>query len=83
MSPAWENFNSFSPISELESNDSDLFLGFVVPHGVSYNNPVDDPLFSAHRIMTDVASGINLTRTFYVSDEPVTVFGCQNQVSFV
>lgn len=80
-SPPWVDLNGYSPIPELYSNDSDLFLTFVLMHSISYMKPVDDPLFSAHRSIPELLTD-NSTSTRYLADEPVSVFGCQNQVRF-
>lgn len=49
FSNAWREFGSSSPIPQLKSNDSDLFLTFIIMRNLNYLEPVEDPLFSAHK----------------------------------
>jgi hypothetical protein len=66
------------PLEGLRRNDADLNIKFL-GSPVRYNHPVDDPLFSAHRPVTDFDLNIgNITR--YVADSPLTGVGCTVQV---
>ena len=72
---ALRELSSFSPIAELKSNDSDLFLTFIMMRNMNYLEPVEDPLFSAHR-KTQLQFTDNSTRVVYTADQPVAVYGC-------
>jgi hypothetical protein len=63
----------------MRRNDADLVLNFV-GSPVHYHDPVDDPLFSAHRTITEYDDGFNDNITRYVADSPLTGVGCSIQV---
>ncbi|KAJ4302760.1 hypothetical protein N0V90_001651 [Kalmusia sp. IMI 367209] len=66
------------PLPEMHRNDADIVLIPVWPNAVVYEKPVDDPLFTAHRVeMRPQASGKD--KALYWSDFPVGVVGCALQ----
>lgn len=80
-SPFWDPYGStFSPIPRLRNDDSDLVVVYVTTRGVRYWEPVDDPLFSAHKVIQQLLVD-NSTIPNYLPDAPMTAFGCQQQVS--
>jgi hypothetical protein len=58
-----------------------MFWKPVAPNSVVYENPVDDPLYSAHikTEMYDLQKSANVT--FYKPDHPLKAAGCQQEVS--
>lgn len=64
----------------MKRDDADLVLKLVVKNRVTYDIPVNDPLFAAHKEFTtfDETDGANVT--FYFSDFPASVVGCVQQV---
>lgn len=67
---------SFSPIPQLNQNNSDIFVAFFIPHSTRFLGPMNDPLFSAQRSIEEVESD-NKTHTIFLADAPVSAFGCQ------
>ena len=69
------------PLPGLARDDADLVFKQVIKNRVAYDSPVNDPVFSAHKLFTtfDVTSGGNVS--FYFPDFPVSVIGCTQQVS--
>lgn len=66
----------FLPIQEMNRSDADTTLMFLAGNNVRNTNPVDDPIFSAHRV-GDVPYHGNV----YYSDYVTSVVGCIEQVS--
>lgn len=61
-----------------EMGIGDWFFKPVMPNAVRYNNPVDDPLYSAHKQVT--VSVRNGSRTRYEPDHPIKGVSCLQQV---
>jgi hypothetical protein len=66
---------------EVKKGTGDIFWKPVMPNSVTYNNPVNDPLYSAHRPVQiyDDTQGRNYTR--YMPDHPIKGVSCLQQVS--
>lgn len=64
---------------EPNQGTGDVFFRAVVPNEITYQYPVDDPLYAAHRKVYDVLKGTNKTR--YAPDYPLKVVSCVQQVS--
>ena len=62
------------PIPEMTREDADVSLIFVIGNSISYLNPVDDPLFAAHR------RSLSDDQTIYLPDYPAGALGCTEQV---
>lgn len=76
----WKKFGgTFDPIPGLRSNKSDLVIVIVITRGTRWRTPVNDPLYSAHRVLTKRMTD-NSTNTFYTPDAPASAFACQYQV---
>lgn len=74
--PGW----SVQLMPELQRNDADVTLKLVARNAVRYLNPVNDPMFSAHRgRTTQNTNGEN--KTTYWADFPGSVVGCARQVT--
>lgn len=79
-SPWGDNGFSIEPIPQLKTEDSDLVIMFLRLHGITFLEPVDDPLFPAHKVRLQ-SQIYNETLTYYMSDDPVSVFSCITQAS--
>jgi hypothetical protein len=64
---ALREHGSFSPILQLKSNDSYLFLTFMMMRNLDYLEPIEVPLFSAHRKF-QLQFTDNSTRVVYAAD---------------
>ena len=64
---------------EAKEGSGDIFFKPVVPNRIQYVNPVDDPLYSAHKVVYDVLRGKNITT--YAPDYPIRLVSCLQQVS--
>ncbi|KAJ4290359.1 hypothetical protein N0V90_010575 [Kalmusia sp. IMI 367209] len=81
-SPFWREFGgTFSPIPQLKSNSSDLVVAIIVKRGTLFLDPVDDPLFSAHKVFKQRMTS-NETDASYLSDLPASAFACQYQIVY-
>ncbi|KAK5094693.1 hypothetical protein LTR70_003917 [Exophiala xenobiotica] len=67
----------WDPIPEINRTDADVALLFLMQNGVSYSEPVDDPIFSAHDVMD--LSGYLAGAVYYNTDNYVTTMGCTDQ----
>ena len=64
-------------LAEIERKDADVVVITIALDSIMYTEPVNDPLFSAHKTLkSPEARG----RTMYVSDNPVGVIGCALRV---
>jgi len=66
-------------VPELQRSDADVELKAISTNRVSFTEPVNDPMFSAHRNST-VSTSSGRILSIYVHDSPVTVMGCAVQV---
>lgn len=62
----------------MQNDKSDLVVVFVVTRGTRWMDPVNDPLYSAHKTAGQRMTN-NKTYTYYVPDSPASAFGCQYQ----
>lgn len=67
-------------IPELQRNDADVSLRLTAKNGIKYFKPVNDPMFSAHRLVIQSTQTGNVS--FYMSDFPGSMMGCVQQVSY-
>lgn len=66
-------------IPQLRRKDADVVLKLIRLNSKTFENPVNDPVFSAHREdITYMTDGSN--RTIYAPDFPGSVMGCALQV---
>lgn len=68
------------PIPEMRRTDADIALAAVWLNDVTYEKPVDDPLFSAHKVWIYTPGGGYPNETKYKSDFAAGVVGCAQQV---
>ncbi|KAF2009108.1 hypothetical protein BU24DRAFT_402484 [Aaosphaeria arxii CBS 175.79] len=71
-----ENGNFFEPIQEMERDDADVALIYVTMNSITYRQPIDDLMFSAHRKIQRDSPQKYTKGTFYVADQPMSVVGC-------
>jgi hypothetical protein len=67
-------------LPEMQRDDADVAVIAVWMNNVSYEDPVDDPLFTAHRPQTYIVGGGYPDYTKYYSDYHAGVIGCAQQV---
>lgn len=67
----------WDPVPEINRTDADVALLFLMQNGVSYSEPVDDPMFAAHDVMD--LSGYLAGAVYYNTDNYVTTMGCIDQ----
>ncbi|KAJ9659149.1 hypothetical protein H2198_003291 [Neophaeococcomyces mojaviensis] len=71
--------SSFEPIKELQVPNSDTSLVFLMFNN-AYKEPVSDPWFSAKNPINDTnAFCIQLNKTVYTRERPLTTLGCTQQ----
>jgi glutamate formiminotransferase len=58
-----------------------MFWKPVAPNAIFYENPVDDPMYSAHISIGMFDSQNNKNVTYYKPDHPMKAAACQQQVS--
>lgn len=66
----------WKPIPELNRTDADIVIMFLSQNGIIYAEPVDDPMFSAHRPM---GFGLVTDLTYYQADWFVNIMACVDQ----
>lgn len=64
----------------MNRTDADLALAAIAFNNVKYDNPVDDPVFSAHKQQSYTYRGKAMKS--YRPDAHVGIIGCMEQVSF-
>jgi hypothetical protein len=67
-------------IPELVREDADTILSSTSMGAVTYDYPIDDPWFAAHKETTILDIANNQNRTMYTPDHVSTVIGCTEQV---
>ncbi|EPE34165.1 hypothetical protein GLAREA_07178 [Glarea lozoyensis ATCC 20868] len=72
-----DRYSGWVPFDDMLHQDADVSVFFLAPNSVLYPDPIDDPLFSAHRQFSNNPPSSN--DTYYGSDELVTVVGCIDQ----
>ncbi|KAF2871857.1 hypothetical protein BDV95DRAFT_594151 [Massariosphaeria phaeospora] len=69
--------NDFVPIPDLKRHDADVTLRFILKNSIMFMQPVDDPMYSAHREVKLLdTQGENNTR--FISDFPGSHQMCVN-----
>lgn len=68
---------SYVPSPALNTTHADLSLLFISPNSITYQYPVDDPVFSAHDLVNGTMTGLYVS--FYDADQFVSVVGCSEQ----
>jgi hypothetical protein len=73
--------SEFNPIEQLRRGDADVALVFLAAGEVAFTAPVDDPWYSAHRLLNTVSS-VALSQgkqQLYMADSSASVIGCAIQ----
>lgn len=79
--PVYADWNTLEPLEGMANDNADITLIVMQPNGVIYQTIVDDPFFAAHRPIELQSYSDGENGTWYVSDKPVSAFGCEVQVS--
>lgn len=66
------------PVPEINRTNADVAVIFIAQNGVSYAEPVDDPMFAAH-VRLDLDAIIAGTGDYFSADNYVTTMGCAEQ----
>ncbi|RAR10171.1 hypothetical protein DDE82_001446 [Stemphylium lycopersici] len=74
--PSWIPKEQFYPLTSPYGQHGDIFLKPVQPNSLLFQEPVDDPLYSAHKEVHLIDMSTNKTVTHYLADDPVRVVGC-------
>ncbi|KAF1947008.1 hypothetical protein EJ02DRAFT_449990 [Clathrospora elynae] len=77
-----QSYLGIDPLPEMRREDADVALMAVWLNTISYYEPVDDPLFSAHQETIYVSGGGYPNDTLYESDNVAGVVGCAEQYQF-
>lgn len=80
--PARYPYSAFDPSPEMDIDDADVILKYIGKNRVHYGQPVNDPVFSAHKKVTYKSYGVQDEAIIYYHDDPGTVLGCTEQVSY-
>lgn len=88
VSGSWANYSLFYPIPELNVSDGDGTLFFISSNALTFVEPCDDPVFSAHVPVTlpaldndDTDNGTEVT--YFLEDRLTGVLGCLEQVGYL
>jgi hypothetical protein len=74
--PSWSNLD---PLPELQISDADFSLNGILKNRVVYSQPLDDPMFAAHKPWSAVDYG---PEPYYVSDFVASILACKEQVQW-
>jgi len=72
--------NVWTPIAALNRTDADVTLVILAQNSVQYDQPSDDPYFSAHVAHDLTAAGVELT--WYLGDDYFNLLACADQHQF-
>jgi hypothetical protein len=74
----------FVPIPELRAVDADVGLIFLSANDILYEAPTNDDMYAARTPVCAAMGmrGANVTRPFYIRDEPARVLGCTSRYQF-
>ncbi|KAH7386872.1 hypothetical protein DE146DRAFT_185138 [Phaeosphaeria sp. MPI-PUGE-AT-0046c] len=76
------SFIGVDPIPEMQRDDADVALAAIWLNDVTYEKPVEDPLFSAHKEYIYTPGGGYPNETKFKSDYAAGVVGCAQQYRF-
>ncbi|KAF2265455.1 hypothetical protein CC78DRAFT_515110 [Lojkania enalia] len=75
--------NKWQPIPALYRTDADVSVVYLSAPQIRFSSPVDDPLFSAHKNISDI---VNLDDgsmyASYLQDDPLTAMACTIQMQY-
>jgi hypothetical protein len=72
-----DRYPGWTPIDDILHTDADVSILYFSQNSVLYPDPIDDPMFSAHRQFRNLPAGTN--NTFYGADDFATVVACIDQ----
>jgi hypothetical protein len=73
------SMSTLVPLPEMQTTEADLVIGAIGKNHVQYQEPVNDPFFAAHVPLNNWHQGYS-NATYYLSDFPVAMFACKEQV---
>ncbi|KAF2265707.1 hypothetical protein CC78DRAFT_598290 [Lojkania enalia] len=77
----WQDVDDFDPLPEMRRDDADIILRSVEQGIVGYREPVDDPVFAAHRDAH--GSTDHGPKGFvFLPDFPIAMIGCAQQYQY-
>lgn len=80
MLPAWFPKDSFYPLSA-EGSEGDVFWKPFLPNSLEFEEPIDDPLYSAHKEVKKIDAANGKPFSQYLADHPIKGVGCTQHVS--
>ncbi|KAI4709015.1 hypothetical protein J4E89_006417 [Alternaria sp. Ai002NY15] len=78
--PTWFPKESFYPLSA-EGPEGDVFWKPFLPNSLEFGEPVDDPLYSAHKEVKKIDAANDKPFSQYLADHPIKGVGCTQHVS--
>jgi hypothetical protein len=78
-SEAWYEYGTMEALPEMQRNDTDIVFKLIAKNSLWYWEPVEDPVFAAHRTNPTI-SALGQKSDRYYADEPVSVVACAHQV---
>ncbi|KAF2730866.1 hypothetical protein EJ04DRAFT_579521 [Polyplosphaeria fusca] len=81
-SPDMYPFSTFNATGALFRSNADVFLRIIAMNSAYFYAPVNDPIFSAHRVLSNHLLQSGVERDLYGGDFPAEVIGCALQHQF-
>jgi len=78
--PDWIPKNEFYPLSA-DGPEGDLIFKPFMSNSLYFEEPINDPLYSAHKEIPEIDVNTNETYIRYLADHPVKGVGCTQHVS--
>lgn len=75
---AWYEYGGMVPLPEMQNNATDMVYRAIAKNYVVFRQPIEDPVFAAHKSNPTISSG-GLKADSYYPDDPVTVVACAQQ----
>jgi len=78
-SEAWSEYGTMDALPEMQRNNTDIVFRLIAKNTVWFWEPIEDPVFSAHRTVPTI-SALGQKSDRYYADDPVSVVACAQQV---
>ncbi|KAI4631716.1 uncharacterized protein J4E87_002422 [Alternaria ethzedia] len=79
--PTWFPKESFYPLSA-EGPEGDVFWKPFLPNSLEFGEPVDDPLYSAHKEVKKIDAANDKPFSQYLADHPIKGVGCTQHLQY-
>jgi hypothetical protein len=76
----WIPIEGFYPIT-VDGPEGDVFLKPLMSGALSFDSPIDDPLYSAHKEIESMNYFTGEPYKNYIADYPIKTVGCHHHVS--